>query len=435
MEGAIVSPQPNSETDSGPSPMRSARFIWMFVALCVLFSLGQFHRSSGAVLSPVFVEELALSAGQVGFVIGGMFIFQGLAQLPSGVLLDRYGTRIVLPTMTLVAVVGSILIGFAESWIGVFIGRAMLGFGFATSLLGAYTVFVRWGTPEIIATITGRYLFIGGAGALFATLPLAWALERFEWRAVFLALAVATLIATVITYIVVRDAPPGEPEAKPDAPKKTLRGSILGLGLVLKDRRMWPALSIALFMYSPLQVLIGLWAGPFLKDVHHVEAIERSYILLAMALGMDIGMLMFGPIERFFNTRRTVVLTATALIAVMFAVLAIWAYAHLWVASALFVLITLSAPYFVVVLAHSQVQFPPEFASRVVSLINLLAITGIFVTQYLSGLVIGAVTDDPTVTGSVLGYRLVFTLMAVLYLLITLIYSRTRDIPPRSLSG
>ncbi|SLN63793.1 MFS transporter [Oceanibacterium hippocampi] len=423
--------EPQKSTKQAVSPLRSSQFVTMFIVLCVLFSLGQFHRSAGAVLSPVFVEEFVLSAAQVGLVIGGMFIVQGLLQVPSGVLLDRYGTRRVLPTMALAAVVGCFLIGLAESWFLVLIGRALLGVGFATSMLGSYSVFVRWTTPELIGTVTGRFLFFGGTGALLATFPLAWLIEVFDWRSVFLVLGGITLVATIFTFVVVRDSPDDD---VPDvaAPQKTLIGSVLGLWVVLKDRRIWPALMIAPFLYSPLQVLIGLWAGPFFKDVHQIGAIDRSYILLMMVLGSNFGMLFYGPIERFFNTRRNVILAATGLISAGFLSVALFGYSSVWLSATLFLVITVVAPFFVVVLVHSQVMFPPEYANRVVSLVNLFSISGVFLNQYLTGSLIDAVTDDPTVTGSVAGYRLVFAYMAAVYLAITLVYSRTRDIPPRS---
>lgn len=416
------------------TPMRSARFITMFLTMCFLFSLGQFHRSSGAVMTPIFVQELLLGAEQVSVIVGSMFVAQGLLQLPSGILIDRYGSRLVVPVMTFVAVAGCFVIGLSETGVGIMIGRIMLGLGFATSLLGAYTIFVRWGTPEIIATITGRFLFIGCIGGLFATFPLAWAIEVFQWRPVYIGLGVATLIAAVLTYVVVRNTP-DEEAGQVDPPVKrqsTLGDSIRGLVSVAMDRRIRPVLSIGLFLYSPLQVLLGIWAGPFLKDVHDMPAIDRSYVLLAMAFAMAVGTLIYGPIERHFNTRRNVVLVATKLICGMFALLAAYGYANVWVSTTLFILITLMAPFFLVVLAHNQVMFASEYASRVVSLVNLLAISGIFVSQYLTGLVIGAVTEDPNVTGSVLGYRLMFALMAVIFLYITLVYRNTKDIPPRS---
>lgn len=404
----------------------------MFCVLCLLFALGQFHRSSGSVLAPVLVDEMSLTAQEIGIIMGSMFLAQGLIQIPFGILIHRYGCRAIMSSTALIAVVGSLLIAHASDWTSILAGRFLLGIGFAAALLGSYTVFVKWGEPSKIASLTGRFLFFGSFGGLFATAPFAYMIELYSWRSVFLFISLATLAMAAATYISVRDVPPSSGVKSKTSQPITLRNSIVGLLSVLKDRRIWPALSISLFMYAPLQVLIGLWAGPFLKDVHKISSIDRSYILFAMAIGMNLGMLIYAPIEQYFNTRRTVILCAMALIAILFAFLAAIGYAYVWMSVSLFVIITISAPFFVLVLAHTQALFGAEFASRVVSLINLLAISGIFVMQYLTGLLITLMTDDPNVTGSTLGYRLVFASVAAVFLLMMLSYRRTIDIPPKS---
>lgn len=412
-------------------PTQSLRFIFMFCVLCLLFALGQFHRSSGSVLAPVLVDELSLNAQQIGVVMGSMFLAQGLIQIPFGLLIHRYGCRITMSTTALIAVAGSLMISFAPDWTSILAGRFLLGIGFAAALLGAYTVFVKWSDPRNIASLTGRFLFFGSVGGLFATAPFAYLIEIFSWRSVFLFIGIATLAMAIATYLSVRDIPAAQDTKSSTSEPITLRNSIVGLLFVLKDRRIWPALSISMFMYAPLQVLIGLWAGPFLKDMHHISAIDRSYILFAMAVGMNIGMLIYAPIEQYFNTRRKVILGAMAFISALFVFLAAFGYAHVWMAVPLFIVITVSAPFFVLVLAHTQALFDAEFASRVVSLVNLLAISGIFVMQYLTGFLISLVTDDPNITGSTLGYRLVFASVGIVFFLMMLSYRRTQDIPPK----
>jgi len=417
--------------------LRSPRFLIMFFALNALFAMGQFHRSAGSVLAPIFADKLVINADQIGLAMGVLFLFSGLTQLPSSILIDRFGPRIVVSSMTLISVAGCFFIAFAEGWIGVFIGRAMLGLGFGAAFLGANTIFINWGGIELISTLIGRYLFVGGVGALCSTFPLAYALEIFDFPSVFITLGISTLLVALLNYIVTRDLPEDDIE-EPTIPlpksKKTIRGSIKGLAVILKDRRIWPVLAIAALMYSPLQVLIGLWAGPFLKDVHYLPAMERSYLLFVMAAGMVIGMPFFGPLERLFNTRRTIVLVCTSAIAFLFLAMATFAYAHLWLTISSFTLITILSPFFITVLAHNQAMFPAEYASRVVSLINLVALIGIFFMQYITGFIIHFVTDNPNVTGSLLGYRLMFGLMTVVFFIITYAYSRTIDIPPKAIS-
>lgn len=403
----------------------------MFVVLCLHFALGQFHRSAGSVLAPVLVDEMSLNAQQIGIVMGSMFLAQGLIQIPLGLLIHRYGCRIIIATTAMLAVAGSLLISFATDWTSILAGRFLLGIGFAAALLGAYTVLVKWSEPRKIASLTGRFLFFGNIGGLFATAPFAYVIEIFSWRSVFLFIGIATLAMAIISYVSVRDVPESYKTTNKNSDPITLRSSILGLLSILKDSRIWPALSISIFMYAPLQVLIGLWAGPFLKDVHHLAAIDRSYILFAMAVGMNIGMLIYAPIEQYFNTRRKVILSAMTFISALFLILAAVGYANVWAAVALFLVITVCAPFFVLVLAHTQALFDAEYASRVVSLVNLLAISGIFVMQYLTGFLISLVTDNPDVTGSTTGYRLVFMSVGIVFFLMMLSYRKTKDIPPQ----
>ncbi|MCB1904400.1 MAG: MFS transporter, partial [Gammaproteobacteria bacterium] len=69
------------------------------VALRILlpFAAGYFlsylFRTINAVLSPDLVRELNLAADDLGLLTAAYFITFGVAQLPLGLLLDRYGPR------------------------------------------------------------------------------------------------------------------------------------------------------------------------------------------------------------------------------------------------------------------------------------------------------------------------------------------------------
>ena len=54
--------------------------------------------------------------------------------------------------------------------------------------------------------------------------------------------------------------------------------------------------------------VLGSWAGPYLHDVHGMDALTRGNVLLAMGLAQLVGILAYGPLDRIFNTRKRVVL-------------------------------------------------------------------------------------------------------------------------------
>lgn len=406
----------------------SSAFVVLFATLSVMFALGQLNRSAGGVMSTVLNDELALGAARLSIVTGVLFLAQGLMQLPAGILLDRFGPRRTIPALAAIAAIGSCVFALSGGWIGLSVGRALTGIGFAAVMSGTYVLFTRWVAPERFSTISGRFLFIGGAGGLFATTPLAVAVELIGWRTTFLWLGAAILAICVLTYALIRDAPEGEEKAGPAA-TPTLRETIVGLGTVLSNKAIWPMLIVAICIYSPSQVLLGIWAGPFLQDVHGMDAIDRSHVLLAMALAMNTGALIFGPLERIFDARRGVVLASMALIALLFALLAATAYASLWQTIVLFVAIPLISPFFIVVMSHAQAMFPRAVVGRAITSVNMFASAGIFIMQNLTGLAIDAVPHESG-TGSLLGYRLVFLVMAATFALATLIYSRTPEMRP-----
>lgn len=416
---------------------RAPRFWVVFASLSALFAMGQFHRSSGGVLSTVFTAEFALGAGQLSLVMGAMFVAQGLAQLPVGVLMDRYGTRRVTPATTVLAVAGCLIIAGASDGSTLGLGRLLLGAGFAAAMMGTYAVLVHWVPQESLTSYTGRFLFVGMAGGLLATSPFAAFIEAAGWRTAFAGLAALTAVVALLAAIFVRDRPPAASSlhrtatADAGAQPDSLLESVRGVVMVLRARRFRPILLVAGLLYCPAQVLLGLWSGPFLSDVHGLDPIARGYAMTAMMLGMSTGVLIYGPIERRLNARRRLVVAGAALVSAEFAALALVAHLSPLPAIALFVAVVTTAPFFVVVLGHAQSLFHKDYAGRVVSTVNLLAITGIFVMQYATGLLVASVPHPSGSTGAVLGYRLVFGLMALLFAGLALIYSRTREVRPR----
>ena len=65
----------------------------------VVFAMSQFFRSANAVLAKELSEAFALSPESLGILTGTFFLAFGAAQIPMGVLFDRYGARRTVPVM------------------------------------------------------------------------------------------------------------------------------------------------------------------------------------------------------------------------------------------------------------------------------------------------------------------------------------------------
>ena len=167
----------------------------LLLPFAAAYFLSYFFRSANAVIGPELARELGLSAGDLGLLTSTYLLAFCLAQLPLGMLLDRFGARRVETTLLVLAAAGAALFAMADGMSGPALARAIIGLGVSACLMAAFKAFSQWYPPERQASLTGWMMTAGGLGALAATAPLEALLHITGWREIFVLLAVATLLS------------------------------------------------------------------------------------------------------------------------------------------------------------------------------------------------------------------------------------------------
>lgn len=149
---------------------------WAVVALVFMpFAAGYFlsylFRTINGVVSARLAAELGLSAADLGLITAVYFLVLAAAQIPIGVMLDRYGPRRVQSTLLLVAALGAA--GFARSTgpLSLMASRAVIGLGVAAALTAGLKTIVLWFPRERVALVNGYMVMLGALGAVASTLP------------------------------------------------------------------------------------------------------------------------------------------------------------------------------------------------------------------------------------------------------------------------
>src|SRR5207249_10470930 len=106
-----------------------------------------------ALLGPHIAAELDLGAADLGLLTSVYFLAFALAQIPMGVLLDRYGPRRVDATLLLVATAGAFAFARAPSFGFLILGRALVGLGVSVCLMSSFQAFALWYPKERLAEI------------------------------------------------------------------------------------------------------------------------------------------------------------------------------------------------------------------------------------------------------------------------------------------
>lgn len=351
----------------------------VFTLFTAAYFLSYFFRSANAVIAGDLSRELALGAGELGLLTSLFFASFAAIQLPMGVWLDRWGSRWVTPSLMFAGAVGSLIFGLAPNLTMLAIGRALIGIGMAGVLMGSLKIFSQWFSYNRFASVSSALVGIGAMGALAAASPLAWLNEAIGWRAVFLAGAVITTLVAASIMLWTRNTPDGVAWTGGQA---TTGGFITVFG----DRRFWHMAPLAFFLAGVAMGFQGLWAGPYLFDVHELEQIAAGNILLWMAIGLAAGFLASGQLADRFG------ISLVTAIASFFFALCQFALALQppleWVVL-LYAIFGFTGAFNIMVVTQARKIFPLHMTGKAVTAINLFAIGGTFLLQWWMGLIIG----------------------------------------------
>ena len=400
-----------------------------FVVVVLPFSLGYYlsylYRSVNAVLAPQLVEEIGLSAGDLGLLTAAYFFTFAAVQVPLGMWLDRYGPRRVLACLLCVAATGAFIFSFGETKIALIAGRALIGLGVSATMMGPLKAITLWFPEKRWPMINGFFLAMGGVGAMSATTPVEALLDVTDWRGIFVALSVVTVAVAAMIFLIV-------PERRDTEEKEERAGPAEGLKVIYTDRFFWRAAPLTVVGQATGLSIQGLWAGPWLKDVAGLGRGDVVDTLFVIAGAMTLGYIGMGvladlaerigiKLEHFIAGGVVVYMAALATIVFEVAPEAVWPWFVFGIMSniALLCFPLLSR------------AFSLELSGRVFTAINMWAILGAFAAQYGIGAVIDLwpVTADGGYDRE--AYRTAFGSMLTLMFLAFLWFLVPHNIKPR----
>jgi len=267
-------------------------FLRIYFPFAAGYLLSYLFRTVNAVISPELVRDLTLDPSSLGLLTSAYFLAFGAAQIPVGMLLDRFGPRRVEPVLLSIAATGALLFANADSLPALAFARAVIGLGVCACLMAPLKALAAWYPPERLGSLAGWIMVAGGLGALAASTPLELALRVTGWRNIFVALAVTTFaVALFIAWRV------------PDIPKPAhatgFRAQWAGVTAVFRHPRFWWIAPLGAFCMGSFFAIQGLWAVPWLMEVEGETRSGAARHLLFMSAAILLGFVSLG----LFGTR------------------------------------------------------------------------------------------------------------------------------------
>ncbi|MEZ5818222.1 MAG: MFS transporter [Hyphomicrobiaceae bacterium] len=409
---------------------RAERRSWHLAAIVVVLFLlafmNLFLRSSLGVMAPELAREMTLSPAALSTVASAFFLAYAVMQLPTGMLLDRFGPRLTLSGMLLFTTAGAATFASSESVAILSLGRVLMGIGCAGIFTGAYYVLARWLTQERVVTLMGTLNTFAASGTLSATTPLAALIALIGWRECYWIFTAAVAALLVAVGLVIRDAPPGGGSAP--SRSESLAGVIGGVGEALRQPGM-VRLLLAGLPISASTTVTGVWGAPYLRQVHGLDVIASGNVLLAMALCSMAGHTALGLVARSMNSVKAAMLVGMSGVLCAMTGLAALDHPPVAVVTALFCLLGLSASFPMIVFAHARGLVAPHLMGRGLSAANMGLMAAIALMQLAFGWIVGTVSGPGSVPTE-LAYRTGFAVQATAALLALLVYLPIRDVRP-----
>jgi MFS family permease len=364
-------------------PLSFALLLRIFVPFAAGYFLSYLYRVVNAVLAPTLLSDLGVGPAALGLLTATYFIAFASAQLPLGVLLDRYGPRKIEALLLVIAATGALCFARAESVPVLIVGRALIGLGVSACLMAAFKAYTQWFPREKWPLINGFQMAAGGLGALAATSPVQWMLQWTDWRGVFTGLGVATLAVAALVFLVV-------PEKQTADTGESLADQLIGLKAVFTSALFWRIAPLTALSQASFFAIQGLWSAPWLRDVTGLGPQAVVATLFWIALTMVAGFISLGALaERLHRLGIAVRTSAVGGMSLFMGIqLLLLIQPERW-STPLWLLFGFFGTSGIIAYAALAQSFPTPLSGRVNTAVNLLVFVTAFAGQWIVGVLVG----------------------------------------------
>jgi sugar phosphate permease len=278
---------------------RQARQAWIAWAIAiVVYVTSVFHRSVLGVAGLEAAHRFGVGPAALStFTVLQVAVYASM-QIPTGLLVDRFGPRFTLTCAAILLGIGEAGFGLAHSYPLALVARAVLGVGDAMTWVSVLRVAAAKFPARSYPLVVALSSMLGGFGNLAATVPLTLLLGAAGWLKTFAiaGLVTAAYAAVVATTLRVKPQHLTDGPAAPIGLRDVLRGVRTSWRVPGTRLGFWVHFAT---MVSPTTLGL-LWGFPYLVNTQHLTTLEADDVLA----GLVITGLVANPIIGAVTSRR-----------------------------------------------------------------------------------------------------------------------------------
>ena len=242
-------------------------------------------RISLSVAAPQLQHDFGLSPQAVGFLFSAFFWSYALAQLPGGLLLDRFGIKTVGRWGTFLWSAASAATALCSGYAGIFAARLLLGIAEAPGMIGNQKATGLWFPTKERCRSTAIFDSAAKFANVIGVPIVAFFVVGFGWRWGFAVTAILSFFYFAVYWLMYRD--PSEDKhlsrqehayilaggAVPEG--QAVSGQANMLAYVLRSRKVW-AHMIGYSAYGYSFYLFLTWLPGYLVESLHMSILKSA---------------------------------------------------------------------------------------------------------------------------------------------------------------
>ncbi len=368
------------------------------------------QRSSLGVATLIASERFDTNAQQLAtLAVFQLIVYAGM-QIPVGILLDRFGAKILLAVGALIMAVGQIVLAFAPVLSFAVVGRMLVGMGDSFTFISMIAMINGWYQGTKASTLQ-QYVASGGQlGQFLSAVPFWWLLNLVGWTPAFTVMSAISLVTVALLVTLTADTSSGKDKNS----HKVVSLKIATAQLVENIKH--PGVRLAFWTHFVTQPtttsVMLLWAVPFIVTAQGQSHEFASLTLSAMVFfGFITGPIIGGLCAKRPQTRALIVYLTVLAIAL------VWVFICLqseplpaWLLLICFLVISVGGPASMIAFDFSKDMVPKSKLGSANGFANVGGFLATFVMMYLTGLAIDLVqaatgnAERYTVQGFQLGF-------------------------------
>ncbi|AEF40279.1 MFS transporter [Hoyosella subflava] len=274
-----------------PAFLRSPLVVWG--AGLIAYVVAVLNRTSLGVAGLEATQRYEITAGILSSFVVLQVVVYAAMQIPSGVLLDRYGSRIMITTGAVIMGAGQVLLALSTDLEWAILARVLVGLGDALIFIAVIRLIPQWFPSRQVPVVTQLTGILGQSGQVLSAVPLLLLLRGPGWLTAYLSVAALSVLVAILALVIVRNDPLGR--------EVTSRASSLReVGRTIFSVWRQPGTRLGFYAHMGTSfsgnVFVLLWGFPFLVTAQELSEPAASvlltvFVVATIAIGPTVGAL------------------------------------------------------------------------------------------------------------------------------------------------